>query len=210
MNPATVSDLSLLAKYAAGKLPFEDFWDDFETDNGRISSPIDLLDISFGQAIDELSRPIDAIRHQAKTVTVGTSRKEEVLEGMIFNLLRDLNFSAKNLASYNIVTIKRVQSAISAVRGYTLYDINNLDPEGRPTDSATIAVRNRGGISLEMKSRADSSSSRMGTKRTIARTGNIYVGLGSRTGHLFSSFRCEKAQKASVIFFCSVSSSTGR
>jgi glucosamine--fructose-6-phosphate aminotransferase (isomerizing) len=108
MNPATVSDLSLLAKYAAGKLPLEDFWDDFETDNGRISSPIDLLDISFGQAIDELSRPIDAIRDQAKTLTVGTSRKGEILEGIIFNLLRDLNFSAKNLASYNIVTIKRV------------------------------------------------------------------------------------------------------
>ncbi len=145
MNPATVSDLSLLTKYASGKLPLEDFWDDFETDNGRITSPIDLLNTSFGQAIDELSRPIDAIRHQSKTVTVGTSRKEEVLEGMIFNLLRELNFSAKNLVSYNIVTIKRVQIAISAVRGYTLYDIDNLHAEGdrrtaRPSPSGNAAA----------------------------------------------------------------------
>ncbi|MCX5833120.1 MAG: hypothetical protein NTV99_01130 [Deltaproteobacteria bacterium] len=89
-------------------LPLEDFWDDFETTKGRTTSPIDLFNISFGQAIDELFRPIDAIRHQAKTVTVGTSRKEEVLEGIIFDPLKELNLSAKNPASYNIVTIKRV------------------------------------------------------------------------------------------------------
>ena len=181
MNPRTVTDLSLLMKYAAGKLPLEDFWDDFEADDGPVS-PIALLDVAFGQAIDELSRPIDAIRHQAKTVTVGTSRKEEILEGIIFQLLETLKFSAKNLMSSNIFAIRRIQKAISAVRGYTLYDIHNLDGDGKPTDTSTISIRDRGGISLQLKSRAESSTMLMGTKRTIARTGDVYVGLGKSDG----------------------------
>ena len=31
------------------------------------------------KAIDELTRPVDAIKHQAKTVTVGISRCDETL-----------------------------------------------------------------------------------------------------------------------------------
>ena len=60
-------------------------------------TPFDLLDVTLGTAIDELTRPIDAIRHQAKTVTVGTSRKEKELKGIIFDLLETLKFSVKNL-----------------------------------------------------------------------------------------------------------------
>ena len=31
------------------------------------------------KAIEEMTRPIDTIRHQAKTVTVGISRPQEIL-----------------------------------------------------------------------------------------------------------------------------------
>ena len=81
----TIADLIILLKYAAGKLPLDDFRHDFPA-AGETASPIDLLDITLGHAVDELSRPIDAIRHQAKTVTVGTSRKETPLKGIIFEL----------------------------------------------------------------------------------------------------------------------------
>ena len=40
----------------------------------------DLLD-SLNAGIDELTRPVDAIKHQAKTVTVGISRSEDALFG---------------------------------------------------------------------------------------------------------------------------------
>ncbi len=90
----TISDLILLLKYAAGKLPLDDFRHDFPA-AAVTASPIDLLDITLGHAVDELSRPIDAIRHQAKTVTVGTSRKETPLKGVVFDLLRELAFSAQ-------------------------------------------------------------------------------------------------------------------
>ncbi len=173
-NVKTISDIALLAKYAAAKLPIEDFWSEFKTD----LSPLDLLNVSVGQAIDELSRPIDAIRHQAKTVTVGTSRKEELLRGIIFDLLGSLDFSARNFTGKNILALGRIQKAISQIRGYTLYGVGNLDAEGKPSESSTISVKARGGVSLNMKSRAESKSPLLGTKNMIVRTGHVYIGVG--------------------------------
>jgi glutamine---fructose-6-phosphate transaminase (isomerizing) len=177
----TIADIVLLLKYAMGKLPLEDFWHDFGEENG-IASPIDMLDIALGQAVDELSRPIDAIRHQAKTVTVGTSRKEQPLRGIIYNLLTELIFSVKSMVSKNVLTIGRIQPAIGSIRGYTLYDINHLDSEGNPGEDSTIAIRKKGGISLQMKSRTESTGLLMGTKRTIVSTGHVYVGRGKSDG----------------------------
>jgi glucosamine--fructose-6-phosphate aminotransferase (isomerizing) len=176
-----MTDITLLTKYVAGKLPLEDFWGDFGEGDGT-ASPIDLLNISFGHAIDELSRPIDAIRHQAKTVTVGTSRKEEIMRGVLFDLLSSLRVVPKNLKAENILMLERIQKAITGVRGYTLYEIGNLDVEGHPMDDSTISIVNRGGVSVGMVSRAETSKSLMGTKRTIVRTGNLYVGLGRVDG----------------------------
>jgi glutamine---fructose-6-phosphate transaminase (isomerizing) len=181
MNARTMTDISLLTKYVAGKLPLEDFWGDFG-EEGSNASPIDLLNIAFGHAIDEMSRPIDAIRHQAKTVTVGTSRKEEMLRGVLFDLLASLKCSAKNLKAENMLALDRIQKAIAGVRGYTLYEIGDLDVEGHPTDETTLSIVNRGGVSVGMVSRAETSKALMGTKRTIARTGNLYVGLGRVDG----------------------------
>jgi glucosamine--fructose-6-phosphate aminotransferase (isomerizing) len=177
----TISDIVLLLKYAAGKLPLEDYWSDFKSDEG-LPSPVEMLDISLGHSVDELSRPIDAIRHQAKTVTVGTSRKEQPLRGIIFDILRQLEFSTKSIVTKNVLTIARIQPAIAALKGYTLYDINNLDAEGNPVDTSTIAVKNRGGISLTMKSRTEGSGNLMGTKRTIVSTGHVYIGRGKSDG----------------------------
>jgi glucosamine--fructose-6-phosphate aminotransferase (isomerizing) len=177
----TISDIVLLAKYAAGKLPLEDFRHEFKSDED-FASPLDLLDVTLGRAIDELTRPIDAIRHQAKTVTVGTSRKEKELKGIIFDLLYELKFAAKDLTYRNVMTISRIQPAISAVRGYTVYAINNLDAQGNPAKGSTIAIRKKGGVAKDMKSRAETSTMLMGTKRTIVSTGHVYIGNGKADG----------------------------
>jgi len=176
----TISDISLLVKYASGKLPLEDYWAEFNGDN--TANPIELLNVALGHAVDELSRPIDAIRHQAKTVTVGTSRKEEVLRGPFFDILKALRFPERNLKGQNILALNRIQRAVSRIKGYTLYDINHLDEEGVPLDTSTIAIRQREGVSLEMKSRAEASKRLMGTKRTIVRAGNIFAGYGKSDG----------------------------
>lgn len=176
----TVSDIALLVKYASGKLPLEDYWAEFNGHN--TANPIDRLNVSLGHAVDELSRPIDAIRHQAKTVTVGTSRKEEPLRGPLFDLLRDLRFSARALKGQHILVLSRIQRAVSGIKGYTLYDVNSLDEEGNPLDTSTITIRERGGISLRMTSRVEASKKLMGTKRTIVRTASLFAGFGKSDG----------------------------
>ena len=177
----TISDLVLLTKYAAGKLPLEDFRHEFKSEE-NFASPLDLLDVTLGKAIDELTRPIDAIRHQAKTVTVGTSRKEKELKGIIFDLLEKLSFATKDLTYRNVITLSRIQPAISAVRGYTIYAIENLDLQGNPAEGATITIQQKGGVAKDMKSRAETSAMLMGTKRTIVSTGHAYIGKGKADG----------------------------
>jgi glucosamine--fructose-6-phosphate aminotransferase (isomerizing) len=177
----TISDLILLLKYAVGKLPLDDFRHDFPG-AGEPASPIDLLDITLGHAVDELSRPIDAIRHQAKTVTVGTSRKETPPGGVLFDLVAELSFTAKSLLRTNVFALSSIQKAVTAVNGYTLYAINHLDAEGKPGDDATIEIRKRDGVSLGIRSRAEKSGLLMGTKKGIVASGHIYVGQGKSDG----------------------------
>ncbi|MBN2282810.1 MAG: SIS domain-containing protein [Deltaproteobacteria bacterium] len=177
MSVDTASDMTLLLKYAAGKLLLEDFWDEFE-DRRPSSSPLDMLDICLGKAIDELARPIDAIRHQAKTVTVGTSRKGEMVRGILFDFLRTRGFSLENLTTREGFTLRRLQEAISEIRGYTLYHVSGIDETGTPTDASTIVIADRGGVSSTMRSRAEKPTPLMGTKKTLVKDGEIYAGLG--------------------------------
>ena len=177
----TISDLIILLKYAAGKLPLEDFRHEFKVDEGFVS-PLNYLDVILGRAIDELTRPIDAIRHQAKTVTVGTTRKEKIFKGIVFDLLERLNFAVKDLTYKNVMTISRIQPVVSAVRGYTIYDINNLDAQGNPAEDSTINILKKDGVAKQMTSRAETSKLLMGTKRTIVSTGHVYVGKGKADG----------------------------
>jgi len=177
----TMADLLLLLKYTAGKLPLQDMRQDFKSEEDLVN-PFDLLDLTLGMAIDELTRPIDAIRHQAKTVTVGTSRKGKELKGIIFDLLEALNFSLKNLTYRNVLTINRIQPAIAAIRGYAFYNIRGLDDQGNPSEGSTIEMQRKDGVAAHMKSRADQPSGLMGTKRTIVSTGHVYIGKGKTDG----------------------------
>jgi glucosamine--fructose-6-phosphate aminotransferase (isomerizing) len=137
-----------------------------------------MLDTSLGKAIDELSRPVDAIRHQAKTVTVGTSRKAETPKGVLFDTLEDLHFSLENIPAKDGIRLKRLQEAVSGISGYTLYEIRKLNEVGKPTPDTTITVKNKYGIAAGMHSRAEDTCILMGTKKTIVRTGDVYAGDG--------------------------------
>ncbi len=177
LSVEVASDMSLLLKYAKGKLPVEDFWSEFE--NKRVSSsPIDMLDLTLKRAIDELSRPVDAIRHQAKTVTVGTSRKAEAQYGPIFDVFGELGFSIENVRAKDVIIIKRLQNALSGVKGYTLYDVGGLDEQGIPTDDSTLTIVSKHGVAKSMSSRYDKPGPLRGTKNTIVRTGKVYAGIG--------------------------------
>jgi len=102
----------------AGRLPSSDFEGDF----GVKGTPSNILDTFFacmGQIIGELTRPVDAIKHQAKTVTVGTSRLAEKVEGLLFDALGQHGFETGQLSTANVVVLRRLQEVVGAIQGTT-------------------------------------------------------------------------------------------
>ena len=76
MEASTAVRLTSLLRDALGDAPLETY----QAESGKVGSPAVLVDdlaAALTRAIEELTRPIDAIKHQAKTVTVGISRSDE-------------------------------------------------------------------------------------------------------------------------------------
>ena len=176
---ANASDLTLLLKYLAGKLPVSDFEIDFDK-KGTALNMLNTLFKSIGESINYMSRPVDAIKHQAKTVTVGTSRISEKLEGLLFDELSKRNFSVSQLINRNIIVLKKLQGVISHIEGLTLYRIGKLNLLGEPTDESIIEVLEKEGSLKPIPSRVEKDNILKGTKRIIVRHGNVYIGKGRK------------------------------
>jgi glucosamine--fructose-6-phosphate aminotransferase (isomerizing) len=173
------ADLTLLLKYLAGRLPIEDF----EFDFGVKGTAPNMLKTFFGctgKIINEMARPVDAIKHQAKTVTVGTSRIAEKVEGLLFEALEKYGFVSNLLTTRNILVLKRLQAIVSKIEGTTVYRIGGLDMLGEPVDESTIDVVIKDGTSESLVSRAESDNRLRGTKRIIVKNGNVFIGRGKR------------------------------
>src|SRR5690606_29810319 len=78
LEAGTAVRLSSKFRYATGLVPL----DVYQSEHGRVGTPSVLIEdftSALTSAIEELTRPVDAIKHQAKTVTVGISRSDEGL-----------------------------------------------------------------------------------------------------------------------------------
>lgn len=75
------------------------------------------------KAFEETSRPIDTIRHQAKTVTVGTSRPEDALSPTVRDALGSLALADSRLSFDNRKTLASVSRVIENVRWIALLDL---------------------------------------------------------------------------------------
>jgi glucosamine--fructose-6-phosphate aminotransferase (isomerizing) len=173
------TDIMLLLKYLSGRLPVSDF----ELDFGRKGTPANMLNTLFGcltGAISYLARPVDAIKHQAKTVTVGTSRVSERFEGVLFDILAEENFHLAQLTNHNIIVLKRLQPIIRSLEGSILYRIDGLNLLGEPGDETSIQVKNKKGGAAKLGSRVEKDAQLKGSKRTIVREGNVYIGKGRK------------------------------
>jgi glucosamine--fructose-6-phosphate aminotransferase (isomerizing) len=182
--PATVgydasTDLTLLLKYLAGRLPVSDFELDFGM-KGTAANMVQMLLHRLGEAVGFLARPVDAIKHQAKTVTVGTSRISERLEGIVFAALAAENLSISQLTPANLIVLKNVQGVIRDIEGSVLYRIGGLNLLGEPDDHTTIEVLNKRGKTASIPSRVETDKSLKGSKRIIVRQGNVYLGKGRK------------------------------
>ncbi|MBC2742050.1 MAG: SIS domain-containing protein [Desulfosarcina sp.] len=175
------SDLTLLFKYLSGRLPLTDFEMDFGL-KGTAKNVLNALFRVLGESINLMSRPVDAIKHQAKTVTVGTSRISERVEGILFDTLGDHDLDIAQVVNRNVIVMKNIQGVIDHVAGSILYRIDGLGLLGDPTDQTTIAILKKTGILAQLSSRVETDPVLKGTKRIIVRQGNIYIGKGRKDG----------------------------
>jgi glucosamine--fructose-6-phosphate aminotransferase (isomerizing) len=173
------SDLILLLKYLAGRLPVSDF----DLDFNQKGTAVNMLNTFFSRladAISAMARPVDAIKHQAKTVTVGTSRIIERIEGILFDTLKAENFTISQLTNLNIIVLKNLQAVIDRIDGSVLYRIDGLSLLGEPTEDTTIEVLQKGGDIADVPSRVEADKRLKGSKRIIVRQGNVYIGKGRK------------------------------
>ncbi len=175
----TVSDLALLLKYLSGRLPVSDFELDFNC-KGTAVNMLNTLFSYLAEAISAMARPVDAIKHQAKTVTVGTSRIRERLEGILFDVLSKERFAISQLTNNNVIVLKNLQHVIARIEGATLYRIGGLDALGEPSENTTIEVVSKHGAAAAVPSRVETDNRLKGTKRIIVKQGNVYIGKGRK------------------------------
>jgi glucosamine--fructose-6-phosphate aminotransferase (isomerizing) len=180
LEASTAVRLATLLRYAAGVVPLEAY----QIDEGKVGTPavlIDDLTAALTQGIEELTRPIDAIKHQAKTVTVGISRTDETLLNVA--LVREVLAAGapRDQLTYAVLrTLANISPAFGDVLGFTRYRLENVN--GNLDGPATITVTDRGGIARDLPSRTDRSPELRGTKHRVATEREVLVARGRSDG----------------------------
>ena len=178
LEASTATRVASLLRYAAGTLPL----DSYELEHGSVGAPsvvVQDLTVALTKAIEELTRPIDAIKHQAKTVTVGISRSDETL--LHIPLVREVLAAGAprdGLAFRALRTLAELDPAVTTVTGYTRYRI-----EGEVAgDTATVHVIDRGGVSASFASRTEADPRLRGTKHRVANQREVTAVRGRADG----------------------------
>src|SRR5207237_130381 len=130
----------------------------YETESGRVATPTafltDLTD-SLTKASGDLTRPVDAIKHQAKTATVGISRSEDALYGTrLVRAVMEAGAPRDRLGYRALRTLVALDPAVVEVTGWTRYQV----------DGQTVRVVDRGGVAQDIPTRTDRDPRLRGSK----------------------------------------------
>jgi glucosamine--fructose-6-phosphate aminotransferase (isomerizing) len=178
LEASTAVALVSLLRYASGLVPIEGY----ELESGKVGTPAavvsDLL-VALTAGIDELTRPVDAIKHQAKTVTVGISRSEDELLGLpLVKHTLSAGASPDRLGYRALRTLGVLDRAVDEVTGYTRYQIRQSAASVVPV----IEVVDQGGVALNIGSRTRRDPRLRGTKHRAADEREVTVARGRRDG----------------------------
>ena len=180
LEASTAVRLSSLFRFALGSVPLEAY----QIEYGKVGTPAVVLDdlaAALTRAIEELTRPIDAIKHQAKTVTVGISRSDEtLLEVPLSRAVLEAGAPRDRLSYASLRTLADLDPAVEEVLGHTRYRVEGMDQSA--PGAPTAVVVDRGGISLGIPSRTDSSPELRGTKHQVALERRVFVAKGRADG----------------------------
>ena len=176
LEASTATRIASLLRFALGSSPLEAY----QIEYGKVGTPAVVLDdlaAALTLGIEELTRPIDAIKHQAKTVTVGISRSDEtLLEVELARAVLEAGAPRDRLSYASLRTLADLDPAVEEVLGHTRYHIDGLDADGEGEPTAVVV--DRGGISRNIPSRTDRNPALRGTKHQVALERRVFVAQG--------------------------------
>jgi glucosamine--fructose-6-phosphate aminotransferase (isomerizing) len=172
LEAATAVRLASVLRYATGLQHL----DTYQIEFGKVGTPstvVEDLNAALTKAIEELTRPIDAIKHQAKTVTVGISRSDETL--LLVPIVKEVLAAGapRDSLTYRALrTLVALDPSVESVVGWTRYNI----------EGETINVVDRGGIARDIPSRTETNPLLRGSKHRAAAEREVTVVRGRADG----------------------------
>ena len=177
LEAGTAVKVASLLRYATGISSLGAYQSEF----GKVGTPgVMLEDLTGGltAAIEELTRPVDAIKHQAKTVTVGISRSDESLLQVPLVLATLGAGAPRDRLSYaTLRSLGELDPAVVEVVGSTRYRV-----EDAASEHASAVVIDRSGIAAGLTSRTERDPRLRGTKHLVAREQELMVARGRSDG----------------------------
>ena len=172
LEASTAARLYGLLRDVSSDRPVEQY----QHQSGKVGTPAALIDdvvTALTRAIEELTRPVDTIKHQAKTVTVGISRSDEdVINRPLVQAVLEAGAGRDVLSYRTLKVLADLDPAVADVRGFTRYRI----------DGNTISIIDRGGISRDLTSRVEHGAELRGTKHRVASEREVLVAVGRSDG----------------------------
>ena len=174
LEASTATRISTLYRYALGTIPL----DSYQIDTGKVGTPATVLEdlnAALTIGIEELTRPIDAIKHQAKTVTVGISRSdEEIIQLNLVTNMLEAGTPRDRISYKNLRYLAAMDPAVKSIPGFIRYAI-----EGDVQSStAQIHVIDKGGIAYDLTSRTDREPKLKGSKHLVASKQEVTITRG--------------------------------
>ncbi len=193
LDASAAVKLASLLRYALGTVPLESY----QAEHGKVGTPAvvmeDLL-AALTRAIEELTRPVDAIKHQAKTVTVGISRADETLLSVrLVREVLDTGVARDHLSYSALRTLAALDPLVADVLGYTRYAVERYATDGAAASVAlgevpgvapeqTAVVVDKGGLGRELRSRTEDNPVLRGTKHRVANERQVLLARGRSDG----------------------------
>jgi glucosamine--fructose-6-phosphate aminotransferase (isomerizing) len=178
LEASTAVRLSTLLGYARGIVPLESFSAAFDRP-GTPSMVVEELMAALTAGIDELTRPVDAIKHQAKTVTVGISRADEgLLQVALVEAVLATGVPRERISYRDLRTLAGLDPSVAELAGFTRYRV----AEGAGEDPGEIQLVESGGVSRDIASRTRQSPVLRGTKHLVTSERHLMVARGRSDG----------------------------
>ncbi len=172
LEASTATKIFILLKYSLGTIPL----DSYQLDFGKVGTPATILEDLAGSltiGIEELTRTIDTIKHQAKTVTVGISRSdEEIIQLPLVRELLQAGTPRDRVSYRNLRCLEALNNGVEDVTGYIRYSIDG-DP-----DDAQLHIVDRGGIAADFVSRVERDSKLRGSKHLVSSEQDVMITKG--------------------------------